>query len=287
MAEVGLAAVVVGERAVVHDLQQQVEHIRMRLLDLVEQQHAVRMLGDGFGEQAALVEADVSRRRADQARHRVPLHVFGHVEADEFDADRDGELARDFGLADARRAREQEAADRLALIAEPGARHLDGGGQRLDGLVLPVDDELEIAFEIAQHVLVGDRNALGGNARHARHHVFDVFDLDRGLALVHRLQPQARAGLVHDVDGLVGHVPLIDVARGQLRGGADRVVRIRDAVVLLEARLQAHQDIDGFRHRRLDHVDLLEATRERVVLLEDAAVFLVGGRTDAAQARRW
>ena len=37
-------------------------------------------------------------------------------------------------------------------------------------------------------------------------------------------------------------------------------------------------DTDG-----LDHVDLLEATRERVILLEDAAVFLVGGRADAAQ----
>ena len=89
VAEVGLAAVVVGERAVVHDLQQQVEHVRMRLLDLVEQQHAVRMLGDRLGEQAALVEADVARRRADQARHRVPLHVLGHVEADELDAQRD------------------------------------------------------------------------------------------------------------------------------------------------------------------------------------------------------
>ena len=35
--------------------------------------------------------------------------------------------------------------------------------------------------------------------------------------------------------------------------------------------------------RRLDHVDLLEAARQRVVLLEDAAVFLVGRRADAAQ----
>ena len=86
VAEVRLAAVVVGERAVVHHLQQQVEHVRMRLLDLIEQQHAMRMLGDGLGEQAALVEADVARRRADQARHGVALHVLGHVEAQELDA---------------------------------------------------------------------------------------------------------------------------------------------------------------------------------------------------------
>ena len=90
--EVRLAAVVVGERAVIHDLQQQVEHVRMRLLDFIEQQHAVRMLGDRLGQQAALIEADVARRRADQARHRMPLHVFRHVEAQELDAQRDGEL---------------------------------------------------------------------------------------------------------------------------------------------------------------------------------------------------
>ena len=132
VAEIRLAAVVVGQRAVIHDLQQQVEHIRMRLLDLIEQQHRMRMLVDRFGQQTALVEADVARRRADQARHRVALHVLGHVEADQLDAERDRELARHFGLADAGRAGEQERADRLALVAQPGARHLDRRGQRLD-----------------------------------------------------------------------------------------------------------------------------------------------------------
>ncbi len=77
----------------------------MRLLDLVEQQDAVRMLGDRLGELAALVEADVAGRRADQPRHGVAFHVFGHVEADQLDAQAVGELARDLGLAHARRAR--------------------------------------------------------------------------------------------------------------------------------------------------------------------------------------
>ena len=72
--------------AVVHHLQQQVEQIRVRLLDLVEQQHRVRRLVDRVGQQAALIEADVAGRRADQARHRVPLHVLRHVEAQEADA---------------------------------------------------------------------------------------------------------------------------------------------------------------------------------------------------------
>ncbi len=85
---------------------------------------------------------DVAGRRADQARHRVALHVLGHVEAQELDAQRDGELARDFGLADAGGTGKQEAADRLALIAQTRARHLDRGGQRLDRRVLAEDHEL-------------------------------------------------------------------------------------------------------------------------------------------------
>ena len=109
----------------VHHLQQDVEQIRMRLLDLVEQQHAVRVLVDAVGQQAALVEADIARRRADQPRDRVLLHVLRHVEAQELDAHELGELLRDFGLADAGRAREQIAADRLLRLAQTRARQLD------------------------------------------------------------------------------------------------------------------------------------------------------------------
>ena len=113
MAEVGLAAVRVGQRGVIHDLQQDAEHVRMRLLDLVEQQHGVRRLADRVDQQPALLVADVAGRRADQPRHRVLLHVLGHVEADELDAEDPRELARQLGLADAGRAGEQEVADRL------------------------------------------------------------------------------------------------------------------------------------------------------------------------------
>ncbi len=99
--EVDLLAVMVGQLAVIHDLQQDVEQVRMRLLDLVEQEHGMRMLVDAVSEQSALVEADIAWRRADQARHGVPLHILAHVEAEQLDAQQKRELARDLGLADA------------------------------------------------------------------------------------------------------------------------------------------------------------------------------------------
>ncbi len=54
-------------------------------------------------------------------------------------------------------------------------------------------------------------------------------------------------------------------------------------MVRLEARFQAAQDRDRLFDRRLGHVDLLEAPRQRVIFLEHAAVLVVGGRADAFQ----
>jgi hypothetical protein len=51
--EVGLAPVRVGQRRVIHHLQQDAEHVRVRLLDLVEQQHCMRRLADGVDQQPA------------------------------------------------------------------------------------------------------------------------------------------------------------------------------------------------------------------------------------------
>ena len=92
-----------------------------------------------------------------------------------------------------------------------------------------------------------------------------------------------RAGLVDHVDRLVGQVAVVDVARGKLGRGGERVGGVLDAVVRLEAGLQALQDLDRLVDRGLDHVDLLEAPRQRVVLLEHAAVLVVGRGADALQ----
>src|ERR1700755_1529770 len=96
----------------------------MCFLDFVEQHHAMRMLVDAVGEQAALIEADIARRCADQARHRVPFHIFRHIEADQLDAEGGRELLCHLGLADAGRTREKVATDRLFRLWENGANSL-------------------------------------------------------------------------------------------------------------------------------------------------------------------
>ena len=71
----------------IHDLQQQVEHLRVGFLDLVEQQDCVGILTDGFGQQPPLIETDVTGRRADQPGYRLPFQLFGHIVTDQLYAE--------------------------------------------------------------------------------------------------------------------------------------------------------------------------------------------------------
>ena len=91
------------------------------------------------------------------------------------------------------------------------------------------------------------------------------------------------AGLVYEVDGLVGQEAVGDVAVGQ-RGRRDerRVVDLH-AVEDFVAVLQPAQDGDGVLHRRLVHHHGLEPALERGVLFDVFAVFVQRGRADAVQ----
>ncbi len=75
----------------------------------------VRPAAHRLGELAALLVADVARRRADEPRDRVLLHVLAHVDAHHrpLVVEQElGERPRELGLADAGRAEEDERADR-------------------------------------------------------------------------------------------------------------------------------------------------------------------------------
>ena len=122
--------VAVGEPAVVEQLEQDVEHVAVRLLDLVEQHDRVRAAPDRLGQLAALLVPDVAGRRADQARHRVPLLVLAHVDPHHRALVVEqvlGERARELGLAHAGRPEEQERADRSDR--DPRARRGSAGSR--------------------------------------------------------------------------------------------------------------------------------------------------------------
>ena len=178
--EVGLPAAVVGERRVIHHLQQDVVDVRVRLLDLVQQHDAVRVGPHGVDQQAALLEPDVAGRRADQPRHGVLLHVLAHVVADERVAEVQGELPRQLRLADARGPGEQERSGRAIGLPQTGARALDGGDDRLHRPLLAEDDALERFLQRAQPLLVGCRRLLLRDAGHPGDDAFQRAGRHRG-----------------------------------------------------------------------------------------------------------
>src|SRR5439155_6487237 len=119
--EVDPAALRVRQVPVLEDLEEDVEDLRMRLLDLVEEHDRIALPADRLGQLAALVEADVAGRRPDEPAHVVALHELAHVDLDErvLAAEHElGERLRKLRLPDARGAEEDERADRALRVLE-------------------------------------------------------------------------------------------------------------------------------------------------------------------------
>src|SRR5581483_4176409 len=81
--EVDRAALAVGQTTVIEDLQEHVPDLRMRLLDLVEEDHRVRTAPYRLRELATVAVPDIAGWRADQACHGMRLAVLGHVNPDQ------------------------------------------------------------------------------------------------------------------------------------------------------------------------------------------------------------
>ena len=81
--EINHTADVIGQFAFLKDLQEHVPHIRVRLLDFVEQYDRIGLAAHLLGELAAFLVPNVTGRRADQSGDVELLHVFAHVELDE------------------------------------------------------------------------------------------------------------------------------------------------------------------------------------------------------------
>jgi hypothetical protein len=101
----------IGEAAVVEDLQEHVEDVRMGLLDLVEEHYGIRATPHLLGQESALFVADIAGRSSEEPGHGELLHVLRHVHPDESVLVPEqvlGEGARELCLAHAGRAEEHE-----------------------------------------------------------------------------------------------------------------------------------------------------------------------------------
>ena len=109
------------ELTLVENLQEQVEHALVSLLDLVEQYDGVGVLADLVHQEATLLVTDVSRRRSVEQSHRVLLLELRHVEADQRTLVTEEERSQRLGqlrLTGTGRTEEEERTHRLTLLAQ-------------------------------------------------------------------------------------------------------------------------------------------------------------------------
>ncbi len=181
VAEVHGAALAIGEAAIVQHLQQDVEHIGVRLFHFVEQDQRVRAATHGLGEVTALFVAHVTRGRTDQARHAVLFHELAHVDADHGVAAVEQELGQrlaQLGLAHAGRAQEQERAAGPVRVGQAGTRTAHRVGDDLDRLFLAHHPLMQHVLHAQQLVALAFQHAVDRNAGPARDHLGDLLGGD-------------------------------------------------------------------------------------------------------------
>mmetsp|Transcript_4404 Transcript_4404/g.13970 ORF Transcript_4404/g.13970 Transcript_4404/m.13970 type:complete len:959 (-) Transcript_4404:401-3277(-) len=217
VAEAHRLPLAVGQDAVVEQLKERVEDVRVRLLHLVEENDAVGPVPHGLGELTALVVADVAGRRAEEARHGVLLRVLGHVEAQQ----RAGvvvDLLRqrlgEFRLAHARRAEERKGGDGLGRVAEARFAAPDRVGDEVDRVGLADDARRQRVLEVEELVALRGHEPRSCDARHRRDDGRDVVGRD-GVARDERV---AAAGLQRLLGGRqppleLGHLGVADLRR--------------------------------------------------------------------------
>ena len=139
VAEIGLAALVISKAGIVHHLQQDVVDILMSLLNLVEQQHAVRRLADGIGKQSAVFITHISCWRANELGHGMFLGILAHIEAQQLDAQLFGQNTGHLGFTYTRRTHKEQRCQRLVIVEKTGLRHLYRLYHLANGFVLSID----------------------------------------------------------------------------------------------------------------------------------------------------
>ena len=70
----------IRDTSIIQNLQQDVKYIRVRFLNLIEEDNGIRFAPYCLGQLTALVISDISWRRSDQTGNGMFLHVFTHID---------------------------------------------------------------------------------------------------------------------------------------------------------------------------------------------------------------
>mmetsp|Transcript_3247 Transcript_3247/g.10849 ORF Transcript_3247/g.10849 Transcript_3247/m.10849 type:complete len:579 (+) Transcript_3247:544-2280(+) len=282
----------VREAAVLEDLQEDVEHVRVRFFNLVQKHERVRVPSHRLRELPALLVPDVPGRRPDEPGHREGFHVLAHVDPHHRllrAVVRRRDRFRELRLPHARGSGENHRRHGAAAVREAAPRASHRPRDRLHRLGLPDDPLRERALDVQERLALVLAELLHRDARPLSDDVGDVGRVDddvshpaarRGRG---RSELNHRASFVDDVDRLVRQEAVGDVPRGETHRRRERVVVVRHAVVRLVRLLQAVENLERSRGRRLADPHRLKPSLQRRVLLDVLPVLLYRRRADALQ----
>ena len=181
IAEVHGMSLAVCQTAVIQHLQEDVEHIGMGLLDLIEQHHRVRLPAHGLGELAAFLKAHVSWRCADEPGHGELLHVLAHIDTHDVVLGIEegfGQSLGELSLAHAGGAEEEEGSGRSVRVGEAGTGAQHGISHGLDCLILSHDTAVQLVAQLKQLVAFGLKQAGHRDAGPLGHDLCDIVGTD-------------------------------------------------------------------------------------------------------------
>mmetsp|Transcript_9686 Transcript_9686/g.16251 ORF Transcript_9686/g.16251 Transcript_9686/m.16251 type:complete len:307 (+) Transcript_9686:609-1529(+) len=184
--EIHSAALRICQTPILQNLQHHVEHVRVGLLDLVEQQHAVRPLAHHLRELAALVVAHIAWGGPDQLRHGMTLHVLGHVESDHGVLSAEILCCQGLGqlcLAHACGPQEEEAGNRPVGVLHANACAAQCACNATDGRLLPNHLLMQALLQMQQRRALIAGDLLHRDASPPRHDARNVLCRDNHVAV--------------------------------------------------------------------------------------------------------
>ena len=193
--EVDGTSLVVGQSSVVEHLQQDVEHVGVRLLDFIEQHHRVGLAPYSLRELSALIVTHVSWRCSDESADAELLLVLAHVDTRHqrlVVEEVVGQCLGQLRLTHTCGAEEDERTDWFLGVLQSSPAASDCIAHCCYGLVLPDHPLVEFLFEVEQLLAFALQHLAHGDARPSAHHIGDVvggdFLLDHGVATLHLRQ---------------------------------------------------------------------------------------------------
>ena len=176
--EIDRSPLPVRDPAVIEHLQQHVEHVRCAFSISSKSTTEYGLRRTASRKLAAFLVTDVSRRRADQSRDGVFLHVFAHVDPDHgvlVVEQKFRERAGQLRFADASWSEKNERAERAIRILQTGAGAAHGVRNGFDRFVLADDALMQMLFQFDQLFAFAFLQSRDRNVRPARNHFGDVF----------------------------------------------------------------------------------------------------------------